>query len=112
MCCESSLFPSLINSFPEPFLLRAGRVSYYSVSLKSRNFAGVFRVTKFSLYLQNEGVSRHARNVAAIFNFPIPLQHMKEFTALQNKRVGVLRMTLLARSGTLLPRPCLAKTIK
>ena len=29
------------------------------VSRKSRNFSGVFRVTWFSLYLQNEGVSKH-----------------------------------------------------
>ena len=29
------------------------------VSRKSRNFSGAFRVTYFSLYLQNEGVSRH-----------------------------------------------------
>ena len=29
------------------------------VTRKSRNFSGAFRVTYFSLYLQNEGVSRH-----------------------------------------------------
>ena len=30
-----------------------------SVSQKSRDFSGAFRVAQFSLYLQSEGVSRH-----------------------------------------------------
>ena len=30
-----------------------------TVSRKSRNFSGAFRLTLFSLYLKNEGVSRH-----------------------------------------------------
>ena len=40
----------------------------------------------FSLYLQNEGVSRHETIL-----FLFPLQHMKR-PALQDSRVGVLRM--------------------
>ena len=37
------------------------------VSWKSRNFSGAFRVTYLSLYLQNEGVSRH--ETLQLFNF-------------------------------------------
>ena len=64
------------------------------VSRKSRNFSGVFRVTQFSLYLQNEGVSRH--ETLQLFLFLFPLQHMKR-QALQNKQVIVLRLAFRAR---------------
>ena len=64
------------------------------VSRKYRNFSGVFRVTQFSLYLQNEGVSRH--ETLQLFLFLSPLQHMKR-PALQNKQVVVLRMAFRAR---------------
>mgnify|MGYP000135063740 CR=1 FL=1 len=77
---------------------RKGREVYSSgqgpVSQKSRNFSGSFRVTSFSLYLQNEGVSRH--ETLQLFSFLFPLQHMKR-AALPNKRVGVLRMAFRAR---------------
>ena len=36
-----------------------GVPNMWPVSRKSRNFSGAFRVTCFSLYLQNEGASRH-----------------------------------------------------
>ena len=62
------------------------------VSRKSRNFSGLFRVTEFSLYLENEGVSRH--ETLQLFLFP--LQHMKR-TALQNKQIVILRMAFRAR---------------
>jgi len=64
------------------------------ISRKSRNFSGVFRVTQFSLYLQNEGVSRH--ETLQLFLFLFPLQHMKR-PALQNKQVIVLRLAFRAR---------------
>ena len=64
------------------------------VSRKSRNFSGVFRVTQFSLYLQNKGVSRH--ETLQLFLFLFPLQHMKR-PALQNKQVVVLRPAFRAR---------------
>ena len=64
------------------------------VSRKSRNFSGVFRVTQFSLYLQNEGVSRH--ETLQLFLFLFPLQLMKR-PALQNKQVVVLRLAFRAR---------------
>ena len=38
-------------------MLRATRACQGPVSRKSRDFSGAFRVTLFSLYLQNEGVS-------------------------------------------------------
>ena len=56
------------------------------VSRKSRNFSGVLRLTSFSLYLQNKGVSRH--ETLQLFKFLFPLQQMKR-SASQNKRVGV-----------------------
>ena len=62
------------------------------VSRKSRNFSGVFRVT-FSLYLQNEGVSRH--ETLQLFLCLLPLQHIKR-PVLQNKKVVVLRMAFRA----------------
>ena len=64
------------------------------VSRKSRNFSGLFRVTYFSSYLQNEGVSRH--ETLQLFLFLLPLQHIKR-PALQNKHVVVLRMAFRAR---------------
>ena len=64
------------------------------VSRKSRNFSGVFRVTQFSLYLQNEGVSR--QETLQLFLFLFHLQHMKR-PALQNKQVVLLRMAFSAR---------------
>ena len=48
----------------------------------------------FSLYLQNEGVSRH--ETLQLFLFLFPLQHMKK-PALQNKQVGVLRIAFRVR---------------
>ena len=39
------------------------------VSRKSRNFSVAFRVTQFSLYLQNEGVSRHETLQLFLFLF-------------------------------------------
>ena len=51
-------------------------------------------MTKLSLYLQNEGVSRN--ETLQLFSFLFPLQHMKK-AALQNKRVGVLGMAFRAR---------------
>ena len=71
------------------------------VSRKSRNFSGVFRVTQFSLYLQNEGVSRH--ETLQLFLFLFPLQHMKR-PALQNKQVVVLRLAFRARNVSGLSR--------
>ena len=70
---------------------------------KSRNFSGVFRVTQFSLYLQNDGVSRH--ETWQLLWFSIPLKHIKG-PASQNKRVGVLGMALRVRNvfGTLKKR--------
>ena len=64
------------------------------VSRKPRNFSGVFRVTQFSLYLQNEGVSRH--ETLQLFLFLFPLQQVKR-SALQNKQVVILRMAYRAR---------------
>ena len=64
------------------------------VSRKSRNFSGAFRVTQFSLYLQNEGVSRH--ETLQLFLFLFPLQHMKR-PALQNTQVVLLRLAFRAR---------------
>ena len=64
------------------------------VSRKSRNFSGVFRVIQFSLYLQNEGASRHETFPLSLFLFP--LQHFKR-SALQNKQVMILRMAFRAR---------------
>ena len=48
----------------------------------------------FSLYLQNEGVLRH--KIFHLFEFLFPLQHM-ERPALQNERVGVIRMAFRAQ---------------
>ena len=48
----------------------------------------------FSLYLQNEGVSRH--ETLQLFLLLFPLQHMKR-PALQNKQVVLLRMAFRAR---------------
>ena len=81
------------------------------VSRKSRNFSGVFRVTQFSLYLQNEGVSRH--ETLQLFLFLFPLQHMKR-QALQNKQVIVLRLAFRARKvlGTFEKRAPVPKTFK
>ena len=56
------------------------------VSQKSRNFSGSLRATSFSLYLQNEDVSRH--ETLPLFSFSFPLQLMKR-AASPNKRVGV-----------------------
>ena len=67
------------------------------VSRKSRNFSGVFRVTQFSLYLQNEGVSRH--ETLQLFLFLFPLQHIKR-PALQNKQVVVLGMAFRAQKAS------------
>ena len=64
------------------------------VSRKSRNFSGAFRVAQFSVYLQNEGVSRH--ETLQLFSLLFPLELMRR-PALQNKRVGVLRMAYRAR---------------
>ena len=64
------------------------------VSRKSRNFSGEFRVTYFSLYLQNKSVSRH--ETLQLFEIVFPLQHIKR-PALQNKRVAVLEMAFRAR---------------
>ena len=60
-------------------------------------------MTSFSLYLQNEGVSRH--ETLRWFSFLFPLQLMKR-AASPNKRVGVLRMAFRARKkfGTLVKR--------
>ena len=58
------------------------------------NFSGAFRVTQFSLYLQNEGVSRH--ETLQLLSFLLPLQHIKR-PALQNKQVVVLRLAFRAR---------------
>ena len=66
------------------------------VSRKSRNFSGTFRVTYFSLYLQNEGVSRH--EPLQLFLFLFPLQHMRR-PALQNKQAGVWWMAFRARKA-------------
>ena len=44
-----------------------------TVSRKSRNFSGAFRLTLFSLYLQNGGISRHET-----LQFLFPLQRMKK----------------------------------
>ena len=46
------------------------------------------------MYVQNEGVSCH--ETLQLFSFLFPLQHVKR-PALQNKRVGVLRMAFRAR---------------
>ena len=62
------------------------------VSRKSRNFSGVFRVTQFSLYLHNEGVSRH--ETLQLFLFLFHLQHMKR-PALQNKQVVLWRLLIM-----------------
>ena len=70
------------------------------VSRKSRNFSGTSRLTQFSLYLQNEGVSRHKTLQLLLFLFP--LQHMKR-PALHNKQVGVLRMAFRARKVLTFP---------
>ena len=64
------------------------------VSRKSRHFSGLFRVTEFNLYLQNEGVSRH--ETLQLFLFLFPLQHMKR-PGLQNTQVVILRMAFRAR---------------
>ena len=64
------------------------------VSRRSRNFSGLFRVTQFSLYFQNKGVSRH--ETLQLFLFLFPLQHMKR-PALQNKQVVLLQMAFWAR---------------
>ena len=64
------------------------------VSQTSPNFSGVFRVTKLSMYLQNEGVSRHETLQLSLFLFP--LQNMKR-PALQNKQVVSLQMAFRAR---------------
>ena len=84
------------------------------VSRKSRNFSGVFRVTQFSLYLQNEGVSRH--ETLQLFSFLLLLQHIKR-PALQNKQVVVLRLAFRARKvvGTFekrAPGACFSKVPK
>ena len=62
---------------------------------KSRNFSGSLRV-KILLYLHYEGVSRH--ETLQWFSFLFPLQQMKR-AALQNKRVGVLRMAFRVQKG-------------
>ena len=64
------------------------------VSRTSRNFSGAFRVTYFSLYLQNEGVSRH--ETLQLFLLLFPLQDMKR-PALHNQQVAVLQMAFRAR---------------
>ena len=51
-------------------------------------------MTYFPLYLQNEGVLNYG--TLQLFQFFTALQHMKR-PALQNKRVGVLRMAFRAR---------------
>ena len=88
-----SEFRSSLHGFQPVFNSAQG------LSRKSRNFSGVFRVTQFSLFLQNEGVSRHEN--LHLFLFLFALQHMKR-RALQNKHVVVLRMAFRARkvSGT------------
>ena len=55
-----------------------------------------FRATQFSLYLQNEGVSRH--ETLQLFLFLFPLQHMRR-PALQYKQAGVLRMAFRVRKA-------------
>ena len=65
------------------------------VSRTSRNFSGVLRETYLSLYLQNRGVS--SQETLQLFWFLFPLQHKKR-PALQNKRVGVLRIILFVSS--------------
>ena len=74
------------------------------------NFSGEFRVTHFSLYLQNKDVSRH--ETLQLFLIVFPLQHIKT-PALQNKRVAVLEMAFRARKvlGTFEKRAPAKETI-
>ena len=45
-------------------------------SRKSRNFSDAFRVTEFSLYLQNDGVSRPARGMKLFSYLNLFLKHI------------------------------------
>lgn len=57
-----------------------------SVSRKSRNFSGPFRVTWFSLHVQNEGTSKHA--TLQLFQCLFPSRHTRRI-ALQNKQFEI-----------------------
>ena len=72
--------------------------------LESPETLGAFRVQQFSLYLQNDDVSRH-ETIMNLLLISIPLTHMKRpplqnkrVGALQNKRVGVLQMAFGVRN--------------
>ena len=72
------------------------REKFSQTEISGACFSKVFRVTQFSLYLQNEGVSRH--ETLQLFLFLTPLQHTRR-PALQNKQAGVLRMAFRARKA-------------
>ena len=66
-------------------------VRFSKVAKLFRRSSSAFWVTQFSWCLQNEGVSRHETKVYSYCNFAF-LYNMKR-PALQNERVGVLRLT-------------------